>query len=99
MNRDEAIKILQKALPGLREKFGVEDLAVFGSTARNEAQGGSDVDVLVEFIPGRPGGYFRFFLLQEELEACLGSRVDLVTPDGLKKQLREKILAEAIHAT
>jgi predicted nucleotidyltransferase len=99
MNREAAIKILQGALPGLKERYSVKDLAIFGSVARNEATAESDVDILVEFEPGQAGGFFKFYSLQTELESALSQRVDLVTLDALKNQFREKILAEAIHAS
>jgi hypothetical protein len=98
MRRDEALAILRAALPELRSQYGVKDIAVFGSVARDEAGPESDVDLLVEFEPGLAGGYFNFFGLQEDLEKRLHLRVDLVTPDALKRQLRAQILAEAIHA-
>jgi predicted nucleotidyltransferase len=82
-------------LPGLRERFGVQDLAIFGSVARDEAGPGSDVDVLVTF-EGRTG--FRAFMgLQFELEAILGTRVDLVTPKAMKPTLRPRIERDLIH--
>jgi len=98
MNRKEVLAILSAALPELRRKFGVNDLAVFGSVARDEAGLESDVDVLVAFEPGRTGGYFEFFDLQEYLQVLLKAKVDLVTEGALKRQLKERILAEAIHA-
>ena len=98
MRRAEAMAILNAALPELRSRYAVRDIAVFGSVARDEAGPGSDVDVLVEFEVGQAGGYFKFFALQEDLERRMRQPVDLVTPDALKHQLRERILAEAIHA-
>jgi predicted nucleotidyltransferase len=98
MRRDEALDILRTALPELRSRYAVKDIAVFGSVARDEAGPNSDVDLLVEFEPGQAGGYFKFFALQEDLERRMHQAVDLVTPDALKRQLRERILAEAIHA-
>jgi len=98
MRREEALTILRAALPELQVRYGVKDIALFGSVARNEAGPDSDVDLLVEFEPGQTGGYFNFFALQEDLERRLHHSVDLVTPDALKRQLRERILAEAIHA-
>jgi predicted nucleotidyltransferase len=98
MLRDEILAILKASLPELHASFGVVDLALFGSSARNEAGPGSDVDILVAFEPGMPGGYFQFFALQEDLQERLKTRVDLVTIEALKRQLRDKILAEAIHA-
>ena len=98
MSRDEVLALLKAALPDLQRRFGVRDLAVFGSVARNEAGPNSDVDILVAFEPGKPGGYFQFFALQEDLQSRLQTRVDLVTVEALKRQFLDRILAEAIHA-
>ena len=54
MKRDDALRILAGYRAELRAKYGVKSLALFGSVARNEAAGASDVDVLVEFE--WPGG-------------------------------------------
>jgi predicted nucleotidyltransferase len=95
MIREEAMKILQKALPGLKERYGVQDLALFGSVARNEARPESDVDVLVTF-EGRT--HFRAFMgLQFELEDILGAKVDLVTPKALKPLARSSVEKDLIH--
>jgi hypothetical protein len=50
----------------------------------------------VEF--DRPVGLFEFVRVKNHLEKILHRPVDLVTPEGLKKQLKERILKEAIHA-
>jgi uncharacterized protein len=71
----------------------IRSLSVFGSVARGEAGAASDVDLLVEF--DRPVGLFHFVTVKERLEALLGVSVDLVTPRGLKPQIRDRILAEA----
>lgn len=97
MKRDDVLRTL--AAHG--EEFaamGIRELAIFGSVARDEAADGSDVDVLVDYVPGTPLSYFRLFELQERLEAILGAKVDLVTKGGLRRELREEILAEAIRA-
>ena len=95
MNRQQVIQILHEALPGIRQRFGVQDLAIFGSVARDEAGPGSDIDVLVTF-DGRTR--FRAFMgLQFELEAILGTRVDLVTPKAMKPALRPHIERDLIH--
>ncbi len=98
MTREEALRSIWEAFPALRETYGLRSIDVFGSVARDEALPGSDIDLLVSFEPGKVCGYFGFFRLQKELEAVLGVRVDLVTPDALKKQMKASILAEAIHA-
>ncbi len=95
MNRQKVMQILHDALPGIRERFGVQDLAIFGSVARDEAGPNSDVDVLVTF-EGRTR--FRAFMgLQFELESILGARVDLVTPKAMKPTLRPHIERDLIH--
>jgi predicted nucleotidyltransferase len=75
-------------------KYGARRVRVFGSVARGEADGQSDVDFLVDLDPGRSlldlGG------LQFELEALLGCPVDVVTERGLKARIRERVLCEAV---
>lgn len=88
---------LRKELPDLRESYGVESLAVFGSAARGEAGPGSDVDLLVRF-QSEPPGLFGFVRLERRLSEIIGLPVDLVMETALKPQLREKILAEAVAA-
>lgn len=67
---------------------------VFGSVLRGEDREGSDLDILVDPLPGTTlldlGG------LQVELEELLGVRVDLLTPGDLRTRYREKVLREAI---
>lgn len=95
MRRTEALHIIGQHERELRD-LGVRSLSLFGSVARDQAAPGSDVDLLVEF--DRPVGYFHLFEVQDRLEAMLGCKVDLVTPGGLRPELRQDILAEAIRA-
>lgn len=97
MSRDDALQKLSDNFKGI-EGFGVKSIAVFGSVARNEAASDSDIDLLVEFHPEERVGLFRFIELKQYLEDLFGCEVDLVTRNGLKPQLREGILAEAISA-
>ena len=75
--------------------LGVKRLALFGSVARNEATAESDVDLLVEFEPGRKN-YDAWLELADLLESALHARVDLVTLEGLSPFLGPHILAEAV---
>jgi uncharacterized protein len=95
MNRAQIIQRLSEH-KGELDAFGVRSLSLFGSFARGEERPGSDIDILVEFE--QVGGLFEFVRLKNYLEKTLGQTVDLVTPDALKPQLREKILRESIHA-
>ncbi len=95
MNRHEALRLLTRHKTEICGRFGVRDLAIFGSVARNQARPESDVDVLVSF-QGR-ADFDRFMDLKFYLEELLGVSVDLVTENALRPQLRPAINREAIH--
>lgn len=77
--------------------WGVRRLGIFGSMARDQARPGSDMDFVVEFEPG--GKTFDNYMdLKEFLEQLFERRVDLVTSEAIKPQLRDRILSEAIYA-
>lgn len=95
MSSREALALLREHKPVLSERFGVVGLALFGSTARDEAQAGSDIDILVS-LDNRPG-WTRSFDVQLYLEELLGRPVDLVPETALRPELRPYIEAEAIH--
>jgi len=83
-----------QALAGICQRYGVRRLLLFGSFARGEADEESDVDLLVEFFPGRTPG-LGFARLQEELTCLFGRRVDLHTLGSLSPYFREEVLREA----
>jgi hypothetical protein len=95
VRRADAIRLIKAHWSDLRA-LGVRSLSIFGSVARDEARADSDVDVIVEF--DEAVGYFHFFRVRRRLEQILGTRVDLTTIGGLRPELREGILAEAIRA-
>lgn len=95
MERDKILALLKSHKRQLK-KFGIHSLSIFGSIARNQAKRNSDVDILVDFE--KPVGLFEFARLKMYLEAMLGRRVDLVTPQALREELREDILRESIRA-
>ena len=74
--------------------LGVRRLALFGSVQRDAARADSDVDVLVEFLPGQKT-YDHFVALGDLLERVLSRPVELVTPESLSPFLKPYILAEA----
>lgn len=95
MNRIPALQVLSRAKPALAERFGVVRLALFGSTARDEARADSDVDVVVSF--DGPATSQRYFGVQFYLEDLLGCPVDLVTEKALRPELRPHIEREAVN--
>lgn len=95
MRKDEVLKLLAQHKPELTRLFGITDLALFGSTVRDEARPDSDIDVLVSF--DGPATSKRYFGVQFYLEDLLGCPIDLVTDKALRPQLRPYIEASAIH--
>lgn len=82
-------------LAELCRRHGISRLALFGSAVRGELGPNSDIDVLVEFVPGQRVG-LRFITVQEELQALLGRKVDLNTPAFLSPYFRDRVEAEAV---
>ena len=80
-SRVSILRIIKKEIPYLRQHFGVEQLALFGSFARDEANENSDIDIVVSL--SKPLG-FAFIQLADYLEEKLGRKVDLVTSTTLE---------------
>ncbi len=74
-------------------RFRTTNPRVFGSVAREADTDESDVDILVDALPGAT--LFDLGGLQCELESLLGVRVDVLTPDDIPEKFRAQILTEA----
>ena len=95
MNRAEVLDQLARNKPTLVARYGVDRLALFGSTVRDAARADSDIDILVSF--DGPATSERYFGVQFFLEDVLGRPVDLVTDKALRPELRPFIEREAVH--
>lgn len=95
MKRSDAIDLLAQSKPVLTQRYGVTHLALFGSTARDCADAGSDVDILVAF--DGPATSARYFGVQFYLEDLLCCAVDLVTEKALRAELRPVIEKECVR--
>ncbi len=93
--RTQILQLLTESKPELAKRFGVIRLALFGSTARDNARADSDVDILVAF--DGPATSARYFGVQFYLEDLLGRPIDLVTEKALRPELRPYIEREAQH--
>ncbi len=84
---------LNSALPDLRKRYPISEMALFGSQVSGDATEKSDVDIMVSFN-GAIG--IQFIDLADELEKILGKKVDLITKEGLKlrqwEYLKDKIV-------
>ncbi len=84
----------REAIEALCREFGVRRLSVFGSALTPEFGPESDIDLLVEFVPGARLG-FKFFELEYRLSDLLSRQVDLNTPACLSEPIRKRVLATA----
>lgn len=89
MDSKEIIELIRMHKREL-EKFGVKRIGIFGSFARGEASGESDIDVVVEFERGK-GTFKNFGGLVEYLENLFGRSVDILTPAGIESIRNDEI--------
>ena len=88
-------KVDEASLADLCRRYHVRELSVFGSAARGEMRPESDIDLLVEFLPGAQVDLVDHAGLMLDLSRLLGRRVDLVSKNGLKPLIRASVLEEA----
>ena len=94
MGRDEVLGLLREHKVTLAQRFGVVDLGLCGSFARDQTAGDSDVDVLVRF--DAPPDWRRYFGAQAYLEDLLGRPVDLATEQELRAEIRPHVERDLI---
>jgi predicted nucleotidyltransferase len=87
------LELRRSAVREAVNRFRTANLRVFGSVLNGTDRDGSDLDLLVDALPGATlldlGG------LQDDLESLLGIHVDLLTPGDLPPKFRAKVLADA----
>lgn len=84
--RDEILRVASR--------HKARNVRVFGSVAHGEAGLGSDVDFLVEFEPRST--LLDHAALVRELRDLMGSEVDVVSDEGLRPRMRDRVLREAV---
>lgn len=101
MKRPESLKdilnVLKDSKAVLCDKYGVSDIAVFGSYVRNEQRRKSDLDVFVDLKTAYKT-FDNFMNLKFYLEQITGKKVDLVIKESIRKELKPRILKEAVYA-
>ena len=99
------ISVPRDALAAFCQEHGIKRLSVFGSVLREDFGPESDIDVLVEFEPGRTPGLLGIAGIEMRLSALFGREVDLVTRSAVEQSRnyirRSTILdwAEEVYAT
>jgi len=96
MNRAEAIARLRGSAGAIKAR-GATSLYLFGSTARNEARPGSDLDLFIDYDPEKKFSLVDLVGLKLLLEDELGIGVDVTTRDSLHPMLRSEIEISAVR--
>lgn len=93
MRPSEVLENNRQAIREATKRFNAANPRVFGSVARGEDRQDSDLDILVDALPGTT--LFDLGGLSEELKSLLGLKVDVVTSGGLPEAVRDRILKES----
>ena len=84
----------REQIQAIADRYGIHNVRVFGSVARDTATDDSDLDLLVDVQPGR--GYFDLAGFALDVEDLLGVFTQVATPNGLDPRMRDKILADTV---
>jgi len=95
MNRDRVIQTLREHRDELRAA-GLLHLSLFGSVARGDASGRSDVDLMADFDESRPLTLVKIGSIEHRLTELLGIEVELSSADWMREPVRSKALREAV---
>lgn len=95
MSEKTTIDLPVEAIRAYCETQPIQRLSVFGSAVRNELTPESDIDLLVEYEPDAPVGYFSMARHMRQLSEIVGRPVDLCTRNGLKDYIRQEVDASA----
>lgn len=90
----EEINLKRSEIRRIAQIHGASNIRIFGSVARGDERTDSDIDFLID-VAAKTSPWFPVGLIQD-LELLLGRRVEIVTERGLNKDLRERVLSEAV---
>ena len=94
MDKQETLRQKRGDILALAQRYDVRRIRVFGSVARGDAHGGSDVDFVVD--PGPEVSVLDLGGFLVELRELLGFEIDVVTENGLRPRIRKRVLDEAV---
>jgi predicted nucleotidyltransferase len=91
ITKQDILRKLSDIKPILNKDYSVKQIGLFGSFSDDSNTDESDIDLLVEFE--KPIGW-KYFSLEIYLESIFERKIDLVTKNALKEQLRDSILSQ-----
>jgi uncharacterized protein len=92
---EEILQVLAQQKPSLLETYQIARLGIFGSYVRGQQTETSDLDILVDYV--QPPTLWKLVELKDYLSQLVALKVDLVTINGLKPRLRDRVLSEVIY--
>jgi len=90
----ERLRERREEILEIAASHGAHNVRIFGSVARGDDRPESDVDILVDLEPGR--SLFDLGGLLMDLQELLQCSVDVVTVEGLRDRIRERVMREAV---
>ena len=95
ISREDIIKRVRSEKKYLAEKYNVSEIGLFGSFARNEQKKRSDIDLLISF--SKVPDLFTYVDIMLYLKEKFGRKVDLISKNALREEIREQILKEVLY--
>ena len=90
------VTVSRERIASVCRRYHIRTLALFGSVLREDFSADSDVDVLVEFEPGKTPGYFTLARIARELSPLMDGRdIDLRTPLDISRYMRDEVVSTA----
>ena len=93
--KPQVLALIERELPVLRERYGIEAIGIFGSVSRGEDTPESDLDVIYSFRP-EMDTYDNLLDLWDFLEGLFQRKVDLVSVEWMSERFRASVMAEAV---
>jgi uncharacterized protein len=91
INKSHILSRLKELKPTLKKEYAVKEIGLFGSFSDGTNTEDSDIDLIVELE--KPIGW-KFFSLELYLENVFNRKIDLVTKNSIKEQLKDSILGQ-----
>lgn len=91
ITRNDILSKLKELKPFLNKEFSVKEIGLFGSFSDDTFTEDSDIDIIVELE--KPIGW-KFFSLELYLESFFNRKIDLITKNAIKEQIKESILKQ-----
>jgi predicted nucleotidyltransferase len=95
ITKNDILLKLKELKPTLYKEYAVKEIGIFGSFSEESHNEESDIDILVELE--RPIGW-KYFSLELYLEKIFNRKIDLVTKNALKTQIKDQILKQVSYA-